>query len=150
MKSIDISQIDSMLGAELGVSKWHAITQDQITDFANLTGDTQWIHMDAERSKVESPFGVPVAHGYFVLSLISKFFGEVVAFEPVQMALNYGLNKVRFTNAVKVNSQVRARISLKECIGIERGARLYFDVVIEIKDEEKPACVAETIAQLYF
>jgi len=146
----NISTISKSVGSELGVSQWHRITQEQINAFAKLTGDEQWIHVDLEKCKKMSPFGVPVAHGYFVLSLCSKFFDEVMQFEGVGMVLNYGVNKVRFTNAVKVNSRVRARITLKEFKEIEVGGRLFFDVFIEIEGEEKPACVAETIAQVFY
>lgn len=150
MAVFNISTIAKSVGKELGVSEWHRITQDQINTFARLTGDEQWIHVDPEKCEKRSPFGVPVAHGYFVLSLCSKFFDEVIQIEGVGMALNYGVNKVRFTNAVKVDSRIRARITLKDFQEIEVGMRLFFDIYIEIEGEEKPACVAETIAQLFF
>ncbi|MCL4113840.1 UNVERIFIED_CONTAM: hypothetical protein GTU68_041402, partial [Idotea baltica] len=144
----NISNIAEYVGSELGISEWHQVTQEQINAFAKLTGDEQWIHVNPEKCKKMSPFCVPVAHGYFVLSLCSKFFDDVMQFEGAGMILNYGVNKVRFTNAVKVNSKVRARISLKDFQEIEVGGRLFFDVIIEIEGEEKPACVAETIAQV--
>ncbi len=149
MAVFNISTISKSVGSELGVSEWHQITQEQINAFAKLTGDEQWIHVDLEKCKKMSPFGVPVAHGYYVLSLCGKFFDEVMQFEGVGLVLNYGVNKVRFTNAVKVNSKIRARITLKEFQEIDVGGRLFFDVLIEIEGEEKPACVAETIAQFF-
>lgn len=137
------------MGQLLVVSGWHKITQNEVDQFASITGDHQWIHVDQAKSKKYSPYGTTIAHGFFILSLVAKFFFESVEIKGISLGLNYGLNKVRFTHAVPVGSRVRAHISVLDYLAIEKGARIFYKVVIEIEGEAKPACVAETISQVY-
>jgi len=136
-------------GKELGLTEWIGITQDQINRFARLTDDEQWIHVDVERSERESPYETTVAHGFLILSFCSRFIFETLTIQNKSIGLNYGLNRVRFPNAVKVNNEIRGRVTLKEFIEIDRGARLIFEIIFEIKGETKPACVSENISQCY-
>ncbi len=126
-------------GAELGVSEYHTITQEQITKFAGATLDYQWIHLDAERAKTESPFGGTIAHGYLTVSLLPYLWGQLIAIENLKMQVNYEIESLRFNQAVAVDSQVRLRaklVSLKNLRGI---AKAQIDVTLEIKDSKKPA-----------
>lgn len=144
----DLNDLKSFLGKEWVISSWFQITQSQIQQFADATGDHQWIHTDPEKCSKQSPFGKPIAHGHLILSLIPKFFYECVHFENAVLTINYGLNKVRFTHPVVVGSFVRARFTLKNLQEIEGGIRTFNEVIFEIKDQEKPACVAESILQV--
>ena len=126
-------------GAELGVSEYHTISQDQINKFADATLDHQWIHLDQERAKTESPFGSTIAHGYLTVSLLPYLWGQIVDIGNLKMQVNYGIEELRFNQAVIVNSQVRLRaklISLKNLRGI---AKAQLEVTMEIKDQNKPA-----------
>lgn len=126
-------------GAELGVSEYHTITQEQINKFADATLDHQWIHLDQERAKTESPFGNTIAHGYLTVSLLPYLWGQIVTIGNLKMQVNYGIEELRFNQAVTVNSQVRLRaklISLKNLRGI---AKAQLEVTLEIKDQTKPA-----------
>ncbi|KAA5541146.1 MaoC family dehydratase [Adhaeribacter rhizoryzae] len=126
-------------GAELGVSEYHTITQEQINKFADATLDHQWIHLDQERAKAETPFGNTIAHGYLTVSLLPYLWGQIVAIGNLKMQVNYGIEELRFNQAVTVNSQVRLRaklISLKNLRGI---AKAQLEVNMEIKDQPKPA-----------
>lgn len=126
-------------GAELGVSEYHTITQDQVNQFANATLDHQWIHLDQERAKTESPFGNTIAHGYLTVSLLPYLWAQIVEIGNLKMQVNYGIEELRFNQAVVVNSQVRLRaklISLKNLRGI---AKAQLEVTMEIKDQNKPA-----------
>jgi acyl dehydratase len=143
-------ELRSLVGQELGISSWVEITQERINAFAEGTGDFQWIHTDPERAAKESPFGTTVAHGYLTLSLIPTLAMEIFAVEGVRFVLNYGLNRVRFPNAVKVGARVRGACSLLECKDVMGGVQLTNKLNIEIEDEVKPACVAETVMRFYF
>jgi len=138
------------LGQEIGLSDWMLVDQERVDAFARVTGDQQWIHVDVERAKRESPFGGPIAHGYLTLSLLAKFAQECVAVDGIKLAVNYGLNRVRFTSPVKVGSRVRARFVLAEVDDIPGGAQLVWQAVIEIEGGDKPACVAEMVSRWYF
>ncbi|MEM1216597.1 MAG: MaoC family dehydratase [Bacteroidota bacterium] len=144
-----LHELQQAVGQELGLSQWVTVTQDDINTFARLTGDEQWIHVDEEQSAKYSPYGTTVAHGFFVLSLASKFTYECLQVEDVKMGVNYGLNKVRFPSATPVNAKVRARISLLDYLAIPNGARYTLQVVFELDGQEKPACVAEFVGQVY-
>ena len=135
---------------ELGVSEWVTLDQDRIDAFAACTGDRQWIHVDVERTKRESPFGGPIAHGYLTLSLVAAMIMELGVIPPdAATGLNYGLDKVRFITPVKVGSRVRARAKLRavEPQGDTR-MLLRLDCALEIKGEAKPALVAELLCLL--
>ncbi|MFT4762384.1 MAG: acyl dehydratase [Paraglaciecola sp.] len=144
-----IGDLEGHLGKELGLSEWITISQERIQKFAESTNDLQWIHVDVERSAKESPYGTTIAHGFLVLSMASAFSYQCYSFENIKMGLNYGLDKVRFMNAVKAGSELRGRISLMEYKAIDGGAKYKLKVVFEIKGVEKPACVAEFVAMVY-
>lgn len=138
------------VGCELGVSEWRTITQEQIDQFAACTDDHQWIHVDPERARRESPYGGTIAHGYLTLSLISPMQMEVgVVPSGVDQALNYGFGKVRFMTPVRVGSRIRDRVVLLAVEDKGKGRMmLTMQSTIEIEGEEKPALVAEMIAML--
>ncbi len=145
MRTIEnIDALTELVGQELGTSNWMEIDQERVNQFADATDDHQWIHVDIERAKKESPFGGPVAHGFLTLSLLPPLKADVFKVEGVTTRVNYGLNKVRFVAPVLVGSRVRARITLKS---IEpRGEGRYMvcnDISIEIEGQDKPACLAE-------
>jgi len=144
-----LSDLKNYIGKELGLSKWTKITQKQISSFANISDDHQWIHIDEERCKIQSPYKKPIAHGFLVLSLASKFCYETYKFQNMSMGLNYGLDKVRFINAVKVNSLIRGRVSLISCEEINNGIKYKMNIIFELKNQTKPACIAEFIAIAY-
>jgi acyl dehydratase len=130
-------------------SDWEVITQQQINLFADATGDHQWIHVDPERAS-QGPFGTPIAHGFLTLSLLPKMFATTYAVQSVRMGVNYGLNKVRFTSPVPVNSRVRAKMRLTQATPIENnGMQLLWSVSIEREGSDKPVCVAESLTRLY-
>lgn len=137
------------VGKELGLTDWYLITQEKIDTFAELTGDVQWIHVDVERSKKNSSYKGTVAHGFLILSLASKFSYETYSMADVTMALNYGLDRVRFPHATPAGSQVRGRLSLLEFNEFQGGARYKLHMVFEAQGIEKPVCVADFIVQAY-
>lgn len=146
----DIADFKSMLGKELPTGNWYTITQQMINDFANATLDKQWIHVDEERAAKESPFKSTVAHGFMSVAMISRMLEEAFTIKSVKMGLNYGLNKVRFPNPVPVNSELRMHSAVKEIEGLSNnGIKVTFSCTIEIKGQEKPACVAEFLAALF-
>jgi len=136
------------VGQELGVSSWHLVTQAQVDLFAEATGDHQWIHVDPARAR-SGPFGGTIAHGYLTLSLLPVLLQGMVRVPGVALAVNYGVNRVRFISPVPVGSRIRAAASVKEATEIDGGLQLVLTVTVEIEDREKPACVAETVTRLY-
>ncbi len=144
-----LSDLKNYIGKELGLSKWNKITQKQINSFANITDDHQWIHIDEERCKKQSPYKKPIAHGFLVLSLASKFCYETYKLHNTRIGLNYGLDKVRFINAVRMNSFIRGRVSLISCEEINNGVKYKMNIIFELKNQIKPACIAEFIAIAY-
>jgi acyl dehydratase len=145
-----ISDFSKIVGKDLPIGNWYTVTQEMITDFANATLDTQWIHIDEAKAVEESPFKSTIAHGFMSVSMISKLLEEVFTIKSLKMGLNYGLNKVRFPSPVPVNSQLRM---LSKVMAIEElannGIKATFYCTIEIKGQEKPACVAEFLAAFY-
>ena len=144
----NIDEAKAAIGEEVGTSAWHAVTQDKINAFADATGDHQWIHVNEEMAK-QGPFGTTIAHGYYTLSLAPMLMAEVMRVDGVKMGVNYGLNKLRFVNPVKVGSNVRLRGKL---VGVEPksgGDAVTVEMTFEIEGEAKPAAVAEAI-YLYF
>jgi len=144
-----INDLPDYIGKEIGVSNWITVDQDMISSFGVTTKDEQWIHMDQERAQKESPYGATIAHGFLVLSLMPKMSYEVMQLKDVKMGVNYGLNKLRFTNATKVGSRVRGRATLKEVVIKDNSAKYITDWVVEIEGEGKPALVAEWIGVAY-
>ena len=149
MISTTFEDLPSLAGQEIGVSDWVTIDQDRINKFADATGDHQWIHLDVERAKKEMPGGKTIAHGYLTLSLIPWLAGGFLKIEGVTRGINYGSNKVRFTNMVPVDSRVRARSKLMSVEPRGGGMQLTSEITIEIEGEKRPACIAETIGILF-
>ena len=146
----NFADFKSMIGKELPKGNWYTITQQMINDFANATLDKQWIHVDEKRAAKESPFKSTVAHGFMSVAMISRMLEEAFMIKSVKMGLNYGLNKVRFPNPVPVNSELRMLSSVKEIEDLaNNGIKVTFSCIIEIKGQEKPACVAEFLAALF-
>ena len=147
MREIPISEIQTLVGQEIGVSDWLEITQDRVNRFADATGDHQWIHVDVERATKE--LGAPIAHGYLVLSLIPFLAKNIVSYTGVSRGINYGSNKVRFTNMVPVGSKVRGRQKLVSVEPKGGGLQITNEFTIEIEGKDRPACIAETISLVY-
>jgi acyl dehydratase len=135
-------------GEELGTSDWHEVTQKAIDDFADVTGDHQWIHVDVERAK-QTPFGGTIAHGYYTLSLAPMLNEQILALEGFAFAINYGLNKVRFPAPLPVGSRVRMHAKLKSLEDVPGGAQMTVEVTFVREGGDKPVCVAETLARVY-
>jgi acyl dehydratase len=142
-----LDEVAAASGEELGTSEWLTIDQERVNQFADATGDHQWIHVDVDRAK-EGPFGGTIAHGYLTLSLIPLLGAQVFALDTPGAKLNYGVNKVRFPAPVPVGSRVRDTVSVKEVTDLPSGKQLTLGHVIEIEDGDKPACVAETVVLL--
>ena len=146
-----IEQAQSLVGSELGVSDWMRIDQSRINDFADVTGDHQWIHVDVERAKAESPYGAPIAHGFLTLSLIPALSKDNFRVQGAKLVINYGLNKVRFLSAVPVDSRIRVRSELADAVAKDQSTvDLTVRHTIEIDGVDKPAAVAEMIARVLF
>lgn len=137
------------VGKEIGVSDWSVIDQDKISRFAELTGDDHWIHVDTERASRDMPGGKTIAHGFYTLSLIPYLVRSVYRIRVRGKGLNYGLNRVRYTSPVPVNSRVRLRQTIKAAEIVEGGVRVTSDCVIEIEGQERPALVAEFLMLVY-
>ncbi len=144
-----VSGLKSLVGKELGAGPWKEMTFDAIRKFADATGDHQWIHVDKERIARESPFGKPIAHGYFTVSLIAGLFFELVEVRNFAMVINYGLNKVRFPAPLKEGQRYRLNVKLGEVKEIANGVEGLLNAAVEIEGEGKPACVAELVFRFY-
>ncbi|TIC86766.1 MaoC family dehydratase [Nocardioides sp. GY 10113] len=140
-------EIEAATGEDLGASEWLTIDQNRVNQFADATGDHQWIHVDVERSK-EGPFGGTIAHGYLTLSLIPWLGSQVFSLQTPGAKLNYGVNKVRFPTPVLVGSRIRAHVKIATVTDIPTGKQLTVQHTIEIEGQDKPACVAETVVLL--
>lgn len=143
-----LGDLQAWVGQEIGCSDWLRIEQDRIDLFAQATGDHQWIHTDPARAAA-GPFGAPVAHGYLTLSLLPVLFETAFAIDDVRMGVNYGLNRVRFANPVRVGSRVRGHFQLLSFEPLEGGAQMTVQATIELEGQSKPACVAETVSRRY-
>ena len=137
--------LQSYVGKPLGVSEWRTMRFEDIVAFANATGDQQWIHVDRERCARESPYKVPIAHGTFGISLIAGLYFEVVEVTGFAMVLNYGLNKVRFPAPLREGARYRLAMTLTGLKEIPGGCELLVQTVLEIENEAKPACAAESV-----
>ena len=142
--------LKALEGLEVGVSDWFQITQDQINQFADVTLDHQWIHVDVERAQKEMPGGSTIAHGYLTLSMIPAMTAGFLEFTNLKMGINYGLNKVRFTNMVAVDSRIRARSVVQAVRQRSGAAQLVGLTTVDIEGETKPACVVETVSFFHF
>jgi acyl dehydratase len=145
-----IDGLKQLVGSEAGVSEWTTISQEMIDRFAALTGDTQWIHVDVERARLESPFGTTIAHGFLTMSLMSRMVHEAVEVRgDFKLRVNYGFNKLRFPSPVPAGARVRGRISVNSVRDVEGGSEVNWGVVIEIEGREKPAVAAEWLTRIY-
>ena len=145
-----LEELRSLVGQQIGMSDWVAISQERIDEFARSTGDQQWIHCDPERAQRESPFGMTIAHGFLTLSLAPALAQQAFRVEGVRFILNYGLNRVRFPNAVKAGLRVRMITHLQELKDVLGGVQATYKMTIEMEGERKPACVAELVMRMYF
>ena len=146
MKTVDVSDLENIKGQDLGHSDWMAIEQDRINQFADATGDHQWIHLDAEKAAKELPTKSTIAHGFLSLSLIVPLAAQVWSITGAKMMINYGLNKVRFINMVPVGSRVRLGVKISEVNKLDNGGtQVISETTLEIDGQDKPAYVAESI-----
>ncbi len=143
-----LADMAALVDQAIGASDWVPIDQERINQFAQATGDHQWIHLDPVRAAA-GPFGAPIAHGFLTLSLLPMLFESAFAVDDVRMGVNYGLNRVRFVSPVRVGSRVRGRFKLLSFEPLEGGAQLTVEATIELEGSAKPACVAETVSRRY-
>ncbi len=144
-----LQDMAACVGQEVAQSDWITITQAQVNQFAEATGDHQWIHVDVERAKA-GPFGAPIAHGFLTLSLLPKIFETAVEVIESRMGVNYGLNRVRFMSPVPVGSRIRGRMKLLSSEHIENdGVQMVWETTIELEGAKKPACIAESVVRRY-
>ena len=143
-----LDELRPRVGEHLGYSKWLEVTQDRVNTFADATDDHQWIHVDVERAK-SGPFGGPIAHGFLTLSLLIPLWTELLQLNGIGMAVNYGLNKVRFPAPVPVGSRIRLGATLAELRDVPGGVEAVIDAVLECDATPKPACVAQVVHRYY-
>jgi acyl dehydratase len=148
MVQLDFTTLGDRIGQEIAVSPWLDVTQARIDAFAEATDDRQWIHVDAARAATESPFKSTIAHGFLTLSLVSILLRSSMGFDA-RMALNYGVNRVRFVSAVPVDSRVRGRFTPGAVESVAGGVQVTWNITVEREGQEKPACVAEWIVRYY-
>jgi acyl dehydratase len=150
-RTIDgVEELRKLVGQEVGTSDWLVVTQDMIDRFADVTGDHQWIHVDRQRAERESPFQTTIAHGFLTLSLLTQLQSQAVQMGGERkMGLNYGLNRVRFTNPVRAGARIRSRSAVKSVDDIAGGVQVTWQITVELENEEKPALVAEWIGRMY-
>lgn len=144
-----VDGVKALVGETIGPSDWHVITQEQVDTFADATGDHQWIHVDPERAKRESPFGGPIAHGFLTLSMIPLFLPRLLSYEGFTLGVNYGLDRVRFPAPVPVGSKIRASTVIDEVTDIKGGIQVRQTVTFEIEGGDKPVCVATSVVRHY-
>jgi len=142
-----IEELKHLVGKEVAVTDWLAVTQERIDGFADATEDHQWIHVDRERAGRKSPYGTTVAHGFLSLSLLPYLLGQAIEIQGTRLGINYGLNRVRFTGPVPAGSCVRARFRLDAVEDIPKGVQTTWNVTLERKGEAKPVLVAEWITR---
>ena len=147
-KPVDLHDLPALAGEPLGQTAWREITQDDVTRFAQLTGDEQWIHLDPARAET-GPFVTTIAHGYFTLSLSTIFLDQVIRVEGAGLVLNYGSNRVRFPAPVPVGSRVRADIQLAKVDDVGGGFQTTYLLTFEVEGGRKPGCVAEIVYRYY-
>lgn len=146
----DADALRALIGAAPLFSGWREVFDASVQGFADATGDHQWIHVDAERARRESPFGGPIAHGFLTLSLIPALLAQAVPIRH-RMGVNYGLNRVRFTSPVPVGSRVRARVEVADVVDVgDGGVQVQWNVTLERDGSDRPACVAEFLTRHYF
>jgi acyl dehydratase len=142
--------LKDFVGREIAVTDWFTVAQERIRQFAEVTEDRQWIHVDPERAQKESPYGTTIAHGFLTLSLLSHFMKEAIEIRSgVRMGVNYGLNRVRFPSPVRADVRIRARVSLHSLKTLPDAIEAVYSISVESQDSEKPHCVAEWIVRYY-
>jgi acyl dehydratase len=149
MIDIDVRTVAARVGEEIAVSDWLEVTQARINQFADATGDHQWIHVDPVRAAAELPSKTTIAHGFLTLSLLSTLIRESIRFTGLRMAINYGLNRVRFVSPVPSGSRIRARITLQTVNAVSGGFQITWQATIEREGGDKPACVADWVVRYY-
>lgn len=145
-----VADLQADLGKEVAISEWMTMAQERVNLFAEATDDPQWIHIDVERAKRESPFGGTIAHGYLTLSLIPKLFESAVTLPTGKMSINYGLNKVRFPSPVRAGSRLRGRFKLLDVEQLDGCMQSIWQMTLECEGLDKPVCVAESVLRMYF
>jgi acyl dehydratase len=143
-------EFESYLGQELGVSGWHVITQEQIDKFADATIDHQWIHTDPEKANSEGPFGATIAHGYLTVSLLPYFWHQIADVQNLKMQINYGIDSIKFSQPVKVDSHVRLKAKLAAIVNLRGITKATIGVEMEIEGEKKPAYTGEVVFLYHF
>ena len=138
-----------LAGTDLGTTEWITVEQQRINEFADATGDHQWIHVDVERAAAESPFGGPIAHGYLTLSLVNLFLPDLVTVEEFSMGVNVGLEKVRFTSPVPSGARIRGRGEVVSVTEEKGGVQAVVRVTVEVEGSDRPACIADTISRFF-
>jgi acyl dehydratase len=143
--------LKELVGKEIAVTPWLELTQERIEQFAQITDDHQWIHVDEARARLESPYGATIAHGFLVLSLTSYFLREAIGIrQGVRLVVNYGLNRVRFPAAVRANSRIRAHVTVLSAKELPDSLEAIYSVFIESEGAAKPSCVAECVLRYYY
>jgi acyl dehydratase len=146
-----LRQLHAYVGKEIATTGWTQISAQRIQQFAEISGDVQWIHVDAERARRESPYGAAIAHGFLTLSLATHFLREAIQLPPeVRRTINYGLNRVRFPSPVRAGENIRARIALQACKDLTGNVEAIFDITMETENSTKPCCVAEWIVRYFY
>ena len=142
-----VDDLPAAVGQHLGWSDWMEITQERVNQFADATGDHQWIHIDPERAAAESPYGTTIAHGYLTLSLTNMFLPSLITVEQISMGINYGANRVRFPAPVPVGSRIRVGAELSSVDEITGGVQAVITITVEVEGSPKPACVVESLTR---
>src|SRR5262245_17800292 len=147
---IDVAELRTLVGQEVGVSDWFTVAQERIDAFAAVTEDRQWIHCDTDRARTESPYGTTIAHGYLTLSLLPHLLSQTVRVQgPFSRVINYGLNRVRFPAAVPAGARIRARCTLQAAEEVPGGLQVAWAVTVECEGQPKPVLVAESLSRFY-
>lgn len=149
MMTIDLSELQARVGQEIAVSDWLEMTQERINQFAEATEDRQWIHVDPARAAAESPFKTTIAHGFLTLSLISLLLRKTISINGLRMAINYGLNRVRFVSPVPVGARIRGRFVLAAADDAGGAIQATWSITVERGGQQKPCCVAEWLVRYY-
>jgi acyl dehydratase len=150
-----LDDLRARVGQELGVSPWHGVTQSQIDQFAEITGDHQWIHVDPARARRESPYKTTIAHGFLTVSMLSQLINEAIQIEgDFKLRVNYGFNRLRFTGAVPSGSRIRGRFTLQSVKDVvnqaDGGVEIAWLATVEVEGRDKPALVAEWLGRTYY
>jgi acyl dehydratase len=149
MITIDLAGLADRVGQEIGTSDWMVVSQEQINTFADATDDHQWIHVDMARASIETPFKSTIAHGFLTLSLLSALLGRTVTVNGSRMAINYGLNRVRFVSPVPAGARIRAQVTLSAITAVEGGWQAAWTITVEREHGDKPCLVAEWLVRYY-